>query len=163
MTYKTVFDAAHQGHAAFAFPAFGLFFIAIGVLLLTKPKWMQQMIPNSRRSLDPQAFGLLFLLFACVWTLIGFFAILGQHQAGAAALQRPFDVVEGTVTNFVPMPYEGHKMESFEVGGRRFSYSDYILTPGFHNTASHGGPIKPGLHVRLSYAGNDILRIEVAE
>jgi hypothetical protein len=88
MTYKTVFDAAHQGHAAFAFPAFGLVFIAIGVLLLTKPKLLQQIIPNGRRS---------------------------------------------------------------------------ILTPGFHNTASHGGPIKPGLHVRLSYAGNDILRIEVAE
>jgi len=53
-------------------------------------------------------------------------------------------------------------MESFTVGGRRFSYSDYEVTAGFNNTASHGGPIRAGLHVRVTYWGNLILRLEVA-
>ena len=52
-------------------------------------------------------------------------------------------------------------MESFAVGGHRFSYSDYVVTSGFHNTASHGGPIHDGLDVRVSYLGNLILRLEI--
>jgi hypothetical protein len=61
------------------------------------------------------------------------------------------------------MPYTGHSEESFTVEGHRFSYSDYIVTSGFHNTASHGGPIREGLHVRVTYSGNLILRLEVAQ
>jgi hypothetical protein len=61
------------------------------------------------------------------------------------------------------MPYTGHSEESFVVDGKRFSYSDFIVTSGFHNAASHGGPIRAGLYVRVSYIGNVILRLEIAE
>src|ERR1700750_2632315 len=101
MIYKTVFDAAHQGYGAFALPACGLVFLAFGAFLVAKPELMRQAIPSNRRSGDPQAFRLIFILFACVWMRIGVVGIVSQHQAGAAALRRPFDVVEGTVTNFV--------------------------------------------------------------
>lgn len=67
------------------------------------------------------------------------------------------------MTNFVPMPYTGHSLESFVVGGRKFSYSDYVLTPGFRHTTSHGGPIREGLYVRIAYLGNLILQLDVAE
>jgi hypothetical protein len=164
MTYRTVFDVAHQGSPLFSFPTFGLLFILVGVVMVWRPAFIQQMMPTSSNGIDLRLFGMIFLLFAISWTLIGYTAIAGQQGQGAAELRDPnLSVVEGTVENFVPMPYGGHARESFTVGGRPFSYSDYIITSGFHNAASHGGPIRPGLHVRLSYVGNDILRVEVAE
>ena len=53
--------------------------------------------------------------------------------------------------------------QPFSVAGRRFSYSDYVVTAGFRQTTAHGGPIREGLRVRVTHAGNTILRLEVAE
>ena len=73
-----------------------------------------------------------------------------------------YSVVEGIVTDFHPMPYEGHDDECFSVTTQRFCYSDYSVTPGFHNAASHGGPIRAGFRVRVTYSHDTILRLEVA-
>lgn len=72
-----------------------------------------------------------------------------------------FSVVEGRVTHFHPMPYEGHEEECFSIGDQTFCYSDYVVTPGFNNCTSHGGPIREGLPVRVSYIGSTIVRLEV--
>jgi hypothetical protein len=61
------------------------------------------------------------------------------------------------------MPYEGHEYECFSVHLHRFCYSDYMAVPGFRNTASHGGPIRPGIAVRVTYVGASILRLEIAK
>lgn len=74
-----------------------------------------------------------------------------------------FSVVEGRVQGFHPMPKSGHELESFSLSGRRFSYSDFVANPCFNNTASHGGPIREGLHVQISYSGDCILRIELLD
>lgn len=85
-----------------------------------------------------------------------------------------YKTVEGTVENYIPMPEEGHKQESFDVGGVHFEFSDYSLTiQGYHNAASHGGAIRPNLHVRIKYyqnyyekrilAGNDIVKLEIQD
>src|SRR4051794_23377332 len=60
------------------------------------------------------------------------------HQALEAGRTQ---MVEGEVRHFRPIPRTGHDLESFEVSGRKFSYSDYIMASGFHQSASHGGPI----------------------
>ncbi len=74
-----------------------------------------------------------------------------------------YEVVEGTVSNFHPMPYQGHDEESFSVSGVGFSYSDYIGDSScFNRTASHGGPIREGLRVRVAYVDDCILRLDVA-
>ena len=73
-----------------------------------------------------------------------------------------YSVVEGSVANFHPMPASGHDNETFSVNGVRFSYSDFDGSPCFNNTASHGGPMREGLRVRIAYWGNCILRLEVA-
>lgn len=70
-------------------------------------------------------------------------------------------VVEGPVQNFHPMPISGHPYESFSVGKESFSYSDNVVTPCFNNTFSHGGPIREGLRLRVSYRDECILRIEL--
>lgn len=76
--------------------------------------------------------------------------------------------MEGRVEDFVPAPYEGHKDESFRVDTVAFAYSDYMITGGFNTSRSHGGPIQPGLRVRIRYLsepplGNTIVKLEIAE
>jgi hypothetical protein len=64
-----------------------------------------------------------------------------EYRSLASALTSGrVQVVEGPVTDFMPLPPTGKGYESFVVSGRRFSYSDYNLTAGFNNTPSHGGP-----------------------
>lgn len=79
-----------------------------------------------------------------------------------------YEVVYGKIENFDPMPYSGHKQESFKISGIEFNYSDYTGGYyGFHNSASHGGPIKEnGQEVRIGYIANNdghntILKIEL--
>jgi hypothetical protein len=67
--------------------------------------------------------------------------------------------VEGVVINFVPG--EPHKRERFCVEDSCFEYSEYIPTGGFNQTSANGGPIRPGLHVRLLHVGGAIVRLEV--
>jgi hypothetical protein len=61
------------------------------------------------------------------------------------------------------MPYGGHGNESFSVRGVPFKYSDFVITGGFNNTASHGGPITRDAYVRICYdpSNNLILRLEI--
>ena len=81
-----------------------------------------------------------------------------------SAFQRgDYQIVEGRVTKFDPMPVEGHKNECFSLQNQRFCYSDYMIAPGFRNAASHGGPIREGLQVRIAHRGSIILRIESAK
>ena len=78
-------------------------------------------------------------------------------------------VVEGPVEDFVPMPPGGHAFESFDVEGVHFFYSDYVPSQGFNNSSTRGGPIHPGVYVRIHYRlggyGRDygpvILKLEV--
>jgi hypothetical protein len=84
----------------------------------------------------------------------------------AASRDSTTPLVEGVGEEFHPAPYEGHADESFIVKGVAFSYSDYVITGGFNQTQSHGGPIRAGLHVRIRYVrlfGNTIVRLEVAD
>lgn len=82
--------------------------------------------------------------------------------------KKEFNIIEGKVENFHPMPYEGHDMESFTVKGIYFEYSDFVSDYGFNNTSSHGGPIKHnGQEVRLFYFNKDglnhIIKIEIKQ
>jgi hypothetical protein len=72
-----------------------------------------------------------------------------------------YQTVEGVVTDFHPMPYEGHQDECFSVQDQRFCYSDYEIGPGFHNATSHGGPIHADLPVRIAYRAGRILKLEI--
>ena len=61
------------------------------------------------------------------------------------------------------MPEGGHDSERLLVGGLAFEYSDYIATPAFNNTESHGGPIHADSRVRIGYVGTDIVRVETID
>jgi hypothetical protein len=103
--------------------------------------------------------------------VLGFGSIVYSTYAFARdAAQAPnTPVVQGVVEHFKPqpfMPLRGSPPESFTVQGIPFSYRIGVIDGGFRKTASHGGPIKEGLLVRIHYVpdrGNLIVKLEVAE
>ena len=162
MGYQTVFDIATAGYKSWNFPAFGLIFVAAGVVLVANRKNLSGWWRKHPRASNVFAF--YFLGFAALWTFISFFSTYGEYSSlSKARIANDESVAEGTVTNFEPMPVTGHAMERFCVVGKCFEYSDYVISAGFNNTSSHGGPIREGLQVRVSYVGNTIVKLEVAK
>jgi hypothetical protein len=167
VTFKTVYDAAQQGYDWSLAPIvlIGLIFVASGALLVYAPDTAQRFLPSRGPSVrERPIFSRFFFGFSLLYTAIALAATLLQHWETQDLLRDPqLSVVEGPVTDFVPMPEAGHAMETFRVQGQSFSYSDFVVVPGFHNATSHGGPIRDGLYVRVTHVGDVILKIEVAQ
>ena len=97
-----------------------------------------------------------------VWSCVAFSSMYPNYRdIKKEYLAGEFSVVDGTAENFHPMPFEGHQDECFTVRGVEFCYSDFIIGRGFNNSTSYGGPIRAGLPVRISYIGNNIVRLEI--
>ena len=108
--------------------------------------------------------------FICL-AIFSIVVLLGQidmyNKIVRAYEQGNYQIVEGYVENFDPMPYGGHKQESFDINGVSFSSSDSSVQPGYHNAKSHGGVITGnGQHLKIGYVyynsamGNIIVYIE---
>jgi hypothetical protein len=138
---------------------FGLLFVLIGVgLVLYESRWRS---PANRST---RVLAWCFLGFSSVWTVVAAASTYFEHASLARAVRNgQVQYVEGEVENFVPMPASGHQNEHFEVRGQRFEYSDFEVTAGFNHSASHGGPIAAGRHVKVGYVGHTIVRLEVAQ
>ena len=162
MVYQTIFDITTAGYKSWSSPAFGLIFVGVGIALVL----MRKSLPGSWQS-HPRAssaFAFFFFGFAVLWTLVSFGSTYRDYQAQVSAIEHgSAKVIEGSVSNFQPMPVTGHAMERFCVQGTCFAYSDYVITAGFNNTSSHGGPIREGLPVRVTYVGCSIVKLEVAK
>jgi hypothetical protein len=160
MTYVTAFSVSDHPFRNWWFPAFGLIFVTIGLVWVLKPDLFA---PFSRHRFQrSRFFRWYFFLFGCAWTIIVAATTgVGSFRAVRALGSGDYQTVEGKVSNFMPAPFEGHRDESFEVDGVRFAYSDYVIISGFHQTASHGGPIREGLPVRIAYRDGEIIKLEV--
>jgi hypothetical protein len=166
--YATYFDAAAHG-PDWQFPAFGLIFVAVGgvVFLLSRISPHRFGLPVLWFPSWQRYFPVLFLGFAVFWTAIASMAVFGGWAATWFAEARgQLVVVAGPVENFHPMPVTGHDTERFTVSNVHFAYSDYVVTSGFNQTSSHGGPIHEGLQVRIWYTGSSdeatIVKLEIA-
>jgi hypothetical protein len=119
------------------------------------------MFPGKLGPKDGAKLAYFVLAFSVLWTTVAFLTSGRDYLALQKALKGGnVDIVEGRVENFVSTP---DKSERFTVCGAAFSYSDYLVTAGFNNTSSHGGPIREGIWVRIAYLGNSIARLEVAK
>ena len=153
--YDVVFDASQTWYQWW-WPAFGLIFVAIGALWTLydyrhPPAWWRRL------------HGPFVTAFAVLWVVLAAWSTYRDYAGLRRALTTgQYVTVEGTVTNFVPMPREGHADEHFEVAGHRYSYSDYGMSAGFNKTQSHGGPMREGLRVRIADVGGVIARLEIA-
>ena len=162
MNYHTVFDIAAAGFKSWSFPAFGLIFVAIGAILFVR----RRSLPGrwSERPRASAAFAGVYLAFAVFWTATAFLSTYGEYRSlSEAERSGQVQVVEGRVADFRPMPAAGHAMERFCVADACFEYSDFVVTGGFNNTSSHGGPIRAGLAVRVSHVHGRIVKLEVAD
>ena len=159
MHYQTVFDISTAGYKSASFPYHGLMLLGFGILFVIF-RYKQLDLKNSRYN---RIFLFIWIGFGIFWTVTAFMSTYSQYNTLLSDYNKgAYQVVEGHVTNFVPMPYTGHAMERFCVDNSTcFEYSDFIGTAGFNNAKSHGGPITEGLPVRVSYIGNTILKLEV--
>jgi hypothetical protein len=96
------------------------------------------------------------------------FDIAKKNKVMEILKNKEYNVVEGEIENFHPMPKAGKENESFTVNGIFFKYSDYTISYGFNNSSTLGGPLRRnGQQVRISYIsdddGNKILKLELAK
>jgi hypothetical protein len=166
--FVKVFDVLDSGYKDWSFAAFGLIFVVAGIVVAAFPIIIKAagipFLENQSRFRKISRYAM--LAFAVLWTVVVFSATYTQYMRHKSlAQQGGCRVVEGPVERFVPMPYTGHAVESFFVSGVPFIYSDFIVTDGFNNTSSHGGPIRNDSYVRICYdpAGNVILRLEIRD
>jgi hypothetical protein len=166
--FVKVFDVLDSSFKDWPFPAFGLIFVVIGIVILIFPTAVRAAgIPYLNMPSRFQKFSLYGVLgFSLLWTANSFSETYFPHLRHKALTQdNRCRTVEGPVERFVPMPYTGHGVESFSVGGAAFEYSDFIVTDGFNNTSSHGGPVRADSYVRICYDPSDgaILRLEIRD
>jgi hypothetical protein len=163
MNYHAVFDLGLSGYRYWWFPTAGLVFVCIGSLLFFFPQRTVAIAGSKRKGVPSKVAGALLMLLGSIWAMFIFYETYSEYSSLAADLRSgQYLIAEGQVRNFIPMPYTGHALETFEVNGVHFSYSDFVVNAGFNNTQSHGGPIRRGLFVKISYVGNHILRLEIA-
>ena len=161
MDYITVFDASDAPLKGIGFVIPGLVVSLVGAVLVFRPKFVAAI--GFVRAAKSPIFNWLVLLFAIAWTVVvGGVTISRSLAASEAVNEGNCETIEGRVENFHPMPKEGHDTERFEVAGMSFSYSDYIMSSGFNNSASHGGPIRQDLQVRICHQSGVILRLAIA-
>ena len=152
--YTTVFEVSQKGFDWWI-PGVGFGFVILASVLIKLGR--QHRWPWSKKWV-----GYFGVAFASFWTLAAFGGMFPEYYRLHDAYRRgEYATVEGIVRNFQPMPWEGHQDECFSVESVRFCYSDYMPRAGFNNTASHGGPIRAGLAVRIGYVGDSIVKIDV--
>jgi hypothetical protein len=98
-----------------------------------------------------------------VWAIAILAATYGQYANLNTEYERgAYQQVSGRIENFADSgPGLQPGTERFTVGGVPFSYSRYIMSPGFRKTRASGGPLHNGLSVRIKYIGNAIVRLEI--
>ncbi len=88
-------------------------------------------------------------------------------EVARAVREGRVQVAEGTIMNFAQAARR-HPVESFELDGQQFSYSDRLLSLGYGGTQLFGGGVHDGLRARLAYYDAPwhervITKLEVAE
>jgi len=164
--YVVVFDLLQSGYRQWWLPGFGLVFIPMIIVIISLVEG-QRRIKTGRPSKwefmkNMRLLTIAMVAFSLLWALATFVGTFADYWNCSHALASgKASYVEGTVDDFIPMPYQGHANETFTVNGVPFSYSDFEVEAGFNNSSSHGGPIREGLPVRIWYVGKEIVKLEI--
>ena len=150
--YRTIFEITSKGFTWW-FATVGLLPAIPGAALWFRKGHGSWRVTWVKYSLP--AFALLWLSVATIPMWLEYTKLQNDYRRGS------FSIVQGRVEDFHPMPPQGHSAECFTVEHQRFCYGDNIISAGFNNDSAHGGPIRAGLPVRISYVGDDILKLEV--
>lgn len=151
MPYVLVFEITRKPLQFWVFLLLFLIFTLIGTVVTLMAREH-----GSRAGTKAVRYSL--LLIASLWIFSFSYAFFGRRRYVQAYRSGNYAVVEGPVEDL----YQDSKMECFSVRHVRFCYGDAVIQPGFNQTASHGGPIREGLPVRVTYYDGQILRMDIA-
>ncbi len=113
-----------------------------------------------------------YLFFAGIFvSLCAYYVLQGQLEMYRKVIipyaNGQYEIVEGYVHDFIPMPPEGHSREMFDIDNVHFEYSDYLISVGCNRTKNNGGIIRRnGQYLKVGYVyfnesyGNIIVYIE---
>lgn len=141
-----------------------VWFFGIGLAVLTGCVilWLRLIIKGASR-MDKRRMGLLTLL-PFFWTLIIWMSSAKDYFVARTVLNRgAYEVVEGRVEHFKPIPMGMHGEESFSVKGILFKYGEAQIDFGFNQSRISGGPIYQGKLVKIHYFKGRILRLWVCD
>jgi len=168
-SYELVYDAANSDFPGWCFIGLGLIFVIIGAVLVFSPT-LRSVLKRDAFEKDIKTFAYILFGFSMLWTLLAGIGLLTSYNtAKFASKNNTCTVVEGRIKSLHPMPHGGGQNEKFEISNTRFEYSDYLITGGFNNTASHGGPIAENIQAKICYfyseskQENIIVRLEMAK
>jgi len=106
--YVVAFNVLDSGYRDWWFPAMGLLMIPFSFVIFSIIE------VQKRKNLALWKVG--FIVFSLLWAMGTFMLTFGEYWNCSHVLASgKASYVEGTVDNFVPMPYSGHAMESFTV------------------------------------------------
>jgi hypothetical protein len=150
MTFKTIFEANPSEFLAWV-PVLGAANVVIGVLLVLKPQlYLNGVLPTVRESWG-KPLSWIWLVFWSIWTAVTYSAAM---QAQSVPQSESYTVVEGPITNFMRMPYNGPAHGSFVVAGKQFNFSRIKAIPAEASIAD-------GVYARITFRERPLNRIEI--
>ena len=153
MHYRTLFDVASPPYAGWLFSLGGLLFVAggIGLYFASREKHGQGQAAGAAVIVASVGFG--FTILTCS-------DINAQHDALVAELANGrVTTIEGRVSNFHRGDFLDHTPESWKVKGHTFVLRPSDIRVSFNET----GVVQAGDSVRITLAGDAIVRLERAE
>lgn len=162
--YRVAFDLSAQPFSPSPGILIPLVLTCFGAALVFQPDLMKQFMPGGVQGEARRIFSWAFFLVAGLVTVaFAAFPYAQDKKLRAAEKSGAVHVAEGCLQAFHPMPSAGHDMEHFKLDGHTFTYSDFVLVPGFHQSEASGGPIHADSRVRLHYVGTNIVRVDVVD
>lgn len=154
--YETLYDIRATSPVNWFILVWGLAFIVAGV-------WFVLNYRGNDTDRRPLWFRIAWLAFAVLWTMLGVGLPLSSHLRNSAALtEGNVHIAEGRIANFSST--SDCKNERFTAAGHSFQYSYYEEMGRFDHPEPCGGPLRPGMYVRISYVNDDdIVKIEQRE
>ena len=155
MNYQVAFDVSQNSSQLAIW-----FFIPLFTLLPALVGWAVKDSDDPRLALK----GKIFILVSGCGFALSLVMLVGNYaeysRAKKALETGSYQIAEGTVSDFVPMPRGGHSIESFKVGDASFQYGSGWGSILF-NSEWNSGYIHNGAQVRISYRDGNILRVEI--
>lgn len=157
--WEVLYDASQAPPSGGLFPVVGLLFTLGGVIATRVTHLTRDEHGLTRRVRGSRA-ARRFLGFAVAWTVGSALVTIGPHVVLVRALRaRRFEVVEGTVDEYVGADLLRKTPERWMVSGHRYEFHFGRAHPGFDEI----GVIRPGMYVRIADVGGRIARLEVVE
>jgi hypothetical protein len=153
--YHIVFDALQNGSQLAVCVFIPLYFFLPGAV-----GWALQRSSGAHSVWKERAFVFVSIVGFGISLVVATISFVEYQHMKSALAVGDYQVTEGIVEEFVPMPSSGQPVESFRVSGASFHYGSGWDSL-FFNSAWSRGYIHNGAPVRITHRGVDILRVEV--